>query len=195
MNLPNQLTVLRLFLTFVFLAVLSLSFPHSRTIALLIFVIAAVTDFLDGHIARKYDLTTSFGKLMDPLADKILMTAGFVMLAVSGHIPGWIVVVILAREFMVTGLRLVASAEGMVLAAENLGKYKTTIQIVTVIYFLLVLAAREEGSILGFLAPLFENRILGPGILGQVLIWGSLILTLLSGVSYLWKNRQLLGDC
>ena len=140
--MPNQLTVLRLILTFVFLVVMTLVFPHSKTISLLVFSIAALTDFLDGYLARKHDLITSFGKLMDPLADKILMAAGFVMLAATGHIPAWIVVVILAREFMVTGLRLVASAEGVVLAAENLGKYKTTIQIVTILYFLLMLAGR-----------------------------------------------------
>ncbi|MDF1752588.1 MAG: CDP-diacylglycerol--glycerol-3-phosphate 3-phosphatidyltransferase [Verrucomicrobiales bacterium] len=195
MNIPNQLTVFRLALSFVFLATMSVNFPHSKTLSLLVFGIAAFTDFLDGHLARKHNLITSFGKLMDPLADKVLMAAGFIMLIATGYLPAWIVVVILSREFMVTGLRLVASADGLVLAAENLGKYKTTIQIVTVIYFLLMLAANEGGSFLGFLSPLFENKILGPGILGQVLIWGSLFLTLLSGFNYVWKNRQLLSDC
>lgn len=195
MNIPNQLTVLRLILTFVFLATMTMIFPHCKTVSLIVFVIAAITDFLDGYLARKHNLITSFGKLMDPLADKVLMAAGFIMLISTGYVPAWIVVVILTREFLVTGLRLVASAEGMVLAAENLGKYKTTIQIVTIIYFLLMLAAREPGSLLGFFAPLFEIKILGPGILGQVLIWGSLFLTLLSGLSYVWKNRQLLRDC
>ena len=144
MNLPNQLTVARLILTFVFVALLSLEdLSWSKTAALFVFAIAAITDFLDGYIARKHNLVTNFGKLMDPLADKVLMCAGFVLLTRLELIPAWIVVVILSREFMVTGLRLLASAEGVVLAAENLGKYKTIFQIVTVIYFLLFLAAKE----------------------------------------------------
>ena len=125
MNLPNQLTVARLALTLVFVGVLSIDgLPHAGTIALAVFSIAAYTDLLDGQIARARNLITNFGKLMDPLADKVLMCAGFVMLCEEGFIPAWIVVLILAREFLVTGLRLVASAEGIVLAAENLGKYK-----------------------------------------------------------------------
>lgn len=195
MNLPNRLTVLRLLLTFLFLATMTLSFPHGMTVSLIIFVIASVTDFLDGYIARKYNLITAFGKLMDPLVDKILMTGGFVMLTALGHMPAWIVVVILAREFMVTGLRLVASAEGKVLAAENLGKYKTIAQIITVIYFLLMLAATENNSLLGFLSPLADNLVLGVDSLGILLIWTSLVLTMLSGFNYMWKNRALLADC
>lgn len=193
MNLPNQLTVARLILSFVFVAFLSLEdLSWSKTAALVSFVIAAITDFLDGYLARKHNLVTNFGKLMDPLADKILMCAGFVLLTRLELIPAWIVVAILSREFMVTGLRLLASAEGVVLAAENLGKYKTIIQIVTVIYFLLFLAAKE--SLLGFLQPMFNAFYLGPDHLGVVLIWASLILTIWSGFSYLWKNRRLLGD-
>lgn len=195
MNLPNQLTILRLILTLVFLATMSMDFPLSKTVSLLIFSIASFTDFLDGYIARKYNLITNFGKLMDPLVDKILMTGGFVMLVASGHIPGWIIVIILAREFMVTGLRLIASAEGRVLAAENLGKYKTIIQIVTVIYFLLYLAATEAGSPFGVLAALFGAKLINPDTLGLFLVWGSLILTLLSGFNYTWKNRDLIKDC
>ena len=193
MNLPNQLTVARLILTFVFVALLSLEdLSWSKTAALVAFAIAAITDFLDGYLARKHNLVTNFGKLMDPLADKVLMCAGFVMLTRLELIPAWIVVVILSREFMVTGLRLLASAEGVVLAAENLGKYKTTIQIITVMYFLLFLAAKEP--LFGGLQPLFNAFYLGPDHLGMVLIWASLILTVWSGWSYLWKNRKLFGD-
>lgn len=193
MNLPNQLTVARLILTFIFVALLSLEdLSWSKTAALFVFAIAAITDFLDGYIARKHNLVTNFGKLMDPLADKVLMCAGFVLLTRLELIPAWIVVVILSREFMVTGLRLLASAEGVVLAAENLGKYKTIFQIVTVIYFLLFLAAKE--SLIGFLQPLFNAFYLGPDHLGMALIWTSLILTAWSGWSYLWKNRKLFGE-
>ena len=194
MNLPNKLTVARLVLSFVFVALLSIeSIPFGKTAALVVFCIAAITDFLDGYLARKHNLVTNFGKLMDPLADKILMCAGFVLLTRLELIPAWIVVVILSREFLVTGLRLLASAEGVVLAAENLGKYKTVFQIVTVIYFLLILAATE--SAFAWISPLFEIRLFSSAILGQLLIWVSLILTLLSGVSYVWKNRKILGDC
>ena len=194
MNLPNQLTVLRLILSFVFLGTMSLAFPHSKTVSLLIFAVAAITDFLDGYLARKHHLITAFGKLMDPLADKVLMAAGFIMLIPEGLVPAWIVVVILAREFLVTGLRLVASSEGLVLAAENLGKYKTIIQIVTILYFLICLASGENNSLIAFLGPLFETKITGPAVFGRILIWGSLFLTVLSGFNYLWKNRRLVGD-
>lgn len=193
MNLPNQLTVARLLLSFIFVAFLSLEdVPHSRTAALFAFVIAAITDFLDGYLARRDNLITNFGKLMDPLADKVLMCAGFVLLTRLELIPAWIVVAILTREFLVTGLRLLASAEGVVLAAENLGKYKTTIQIVTVIYFLFFLAAREP--LFGGLKPLFDAFYLGPNYLGQALIWASLVLTIWSGTSVVWRNRKLLRD-
>lgn len=194
MNLPNQLTVARLLLTFVFVAVLSIDgVPHAGTAALLVFSVAAYTDFLDGHLARKHNLITNFGKLMDPLADKILMCAGFVLLSEQGFIAAWIVVAILSREFLVTGLRLVASAEGVVLAAEGLGKYKTIFQIVTVIYFLLVLAAREP--LFAWLNPVLDVRLFSPALLGTALVWVSLVLTMVSGISYVWKNRQILADC
>jgi CDP-diacylglycerol--glycerol-3-phosphate 3-phosphatidyltransferase len=194
MNLPNKLTVARLVLTFVFVGLLTVEGSgFTKTLALLVFTVAAFTDFLDGHLARKHGLITNFGKLMDPLADKVLMCAGFVMLTELGLIPAWIVILILSREFLVTGLRLVASAEGVVLAAENLGKYKTTAQIVTVIYFLLFLASTEAAF--GWLKPFFDAFYFGPDHLGTLLVWISLILTLWSGISYVWKNRKLLADC
>ena len=193
MNLPNQLTVARLFLSFVFVALLSIEGEWMKTAALVAFVIAAITDFLDGHIARKHNLITNFGKLMDPLADKVLMCAGFVLLTRLELIPAWMVVMILSREFLVTGLRLLASAEGVVLAAENLGKYKTIMQIVTVIYFLLYLATTDAW--LNFIEPIFDSFYLGPDHLGMLLNWISLILTLWSGCSYVWKNRKMLADC
>lgn len=193
MNLPNQLTVLRLALTFVFVGLLSVEFPGSRSAALVVFGVAAFTDFLDGHLARKRGLITSFGKLMDPLADKVLMCAGFVLLVAQGLIPAWVVVLILGREFLVTGLRLLATAEGVVLAAENLGKHKTIWQIVTVVYFLVYLASSEAPF--AWMRWLFAWTPTGPSVAGQILIWLSLALTLLSGLSYAWKNRQMLADC
>ncbi len=193
MNVPNQLTVLRLILTFVIVGVMSSTFPHQYSIALLLFVIASITDFLDGYLARKYNLITNFGKLMDPLADKVLMCGGFVLLTELDLMPAWVVVVILAREFLMTGLRLVASAEGKILAAENLGKHKTTWQIITIIYFLLFLASTEP--MLNWTKPMFDWKPTSPAVLGQILIYLSLALTMLSGFNYVRKNRSLLADC
>ncbi len=194
MNLPNHLTIARLVLTFVFVAVMSIDgIPHAGTAALVIFAVAAYTDFLDGHIARKHNLVTNFGKLMDPLADKVLMGAGFVILCEQGFFPAWMVVLILAREFLVTGLRLVASAEGVVLAAEGLGKYKTGAQIAAIIYFLVVVASQDPG--MAWIGPLLDVPVLSPAVLGQLFIWSSLVLTVVSGLSYLWNNRRLLADC
>ncbi len=193
MNLPNKLTSARLILTMVFVAVLALPIPHKFSVGLVLFSIASFTDFLDGHYARKYGLITTFGKLMDPLADKILMCSAFVVLCERGLIPAWIVVVILGREFLVTGIRLVATSQGAVLAADSLGKLKTVFQISTVIYLLVFLASEEPA--LGFIAPLFEVQILGTEILGRVLIGLSLLTTVISGINYLLNNRQLLEDC
>jgi CDP-diacylglycerol---glycerol-3-phosphate 3-phosphatidyltransferase len=189
-NLPNQLTLARFVLALLFVATLSFSFPYSRTLALLLFGTAALTDFLDGHLARKRGLITNFGKLMDPLADKVLMCAGFVMMVELHLIEGWIIIIILSREFLVTGLRLIASAEGKVLAAESLGKHKTTWQIVTIIYFLLLLASSEP--IFAWIRPAFRTPFTSPPILGTFLIGVSLLLTLWSGFAFAIKNRALL---
>lgn len=192
MNLPNQLTLARLVLSFLFVALLSIEgLPLSKSLALLCFALAAITDFFDGYLARKHNLVTNFGKLMDPLADKIMMCAGFVLLVHWDMIPAWVVVTIIAREFLVTGMRLLATAEGKVVAAENLGKYKTTIQIITVIYFLIFLATKEPW--LQWLRPVFEITALGPDVLGTILIWASLIMTIWSGWSCVWKNREVVS--
>lgn len=190
MNLPNQLTVARLVITLFFVTVLSLDFPHAFTIGLALFVVAAITDYLDGRIARERDLITNFGKLMDPLADKVLVSAAFVMLCATGLFPAWILVVILAREFLVTGLRLVASSQGVVLAADALGKWKTITQMVTAIYFLLFLATHEP--LCQFLQPVFQTAPLGPHQLGLLLAMLTLLTTVVSGWNYVWNNRTLI---
>ena len=193
MNLPNQLTTARLLLTIVFVAVLALPIPHKFTIGLAIFSIASFTDFLDGHYARKFGLITTFGKLMDPLADKILMCSAFVVLCEERLIPAWVVVIILSREFLVTGIRLVATSQGAVLAADKLGKLKTIFQITTIVYLLILLSADE--TVLAFLAPVFEFKPLGYEILGIILIALSLLTTVVSGLNYMIANRELLADC
>ena len=119
MNLPNKLTSARLALTLIFVAVLALPLPYKFSIGLALFSVASFTDFLDGYYARKYELITTFGKLMDPLADKILMCSAFVVLCQERLVAAWVVVIIIAREFLVTGIRLVATSQGMVLAADK----------------------------------------------------------------------------
>ena len=193
MNLPNQLTVGRFALTAVFVGLLSSrSIPCGKSWALVAFAAAAITDFLDGHLARKHGTITNFGKLLDPVADKVLMAAGFVMLVGFDLIPAWIVVAILGREFLVTGIRLLASAEGHVLAAEKLGKHKTTWQIVTLVYFLAFLASGDPPW--APVAAVFQWRLARPEILGEALLYTSLVLTMWSGWSVAWNSRQLLRE-
>ncbi|MBU6302980.1 MAG: CDP-diacylglycerol--glycerol-3-phosphate 3-phosphatidyltransferase [Verrucomicrobia bacterium] len=193
MNLPNQLTVARLGLTGLFVFLLSEErIPHGKTLALLTFGIAAFTDFLDGYLARKHSLITNFGKLMDPLADKILMASGFVMLVGLGLIEAWMVVAILSREFLVTGLRLLATAQGKVLAAENLGKHKTAWQIITLLYFLAYLASAEP--LLSPVAGVLHWPPASPAVAGRLLLLVSLVLTVWSGLSFAWKSRRILGE-
>ena len=185
MNLPNKLTIARLFLTALFVAAMSVPWlPQRYTLALALFLIAAITDFLDGYLARRSDLVTDFGKLMDPLADKILTGSVFIILSAEGLIPAWCTILIISREFLVTGLRLIASSQGSVVSADRLGKWKTTLQIITACYFLVSLG-REEW-LLRILAPLYTLPALG-----AVLIAATVIITTVSGLTYLRNNRQL----
>src|ERR1700688_5267508 len=145
MNWANRLTLSRLVLTVVFVAALNSSWQYGRTLALVVFLLAGVSDFIDGEIARRYGVITNFGKLMDPLVDKIMMAAAFISLVPLKVIPAWAATTVVARDFLITGLRLMASAKGQVLPAERLGKHKTSWQIVTVVFFLILLSARELG--------------------------------------------------
>ncbi len=198
MNLPNKLTVSRLVLTGVFVACFYLPITNPVSIALLIFSIASITDYLDGHLARKYNLVTNFGKLFDPLADKILIVAAFILLAADKTIPeaermpAWIAIAILAREFFVTGIRLIAAGQGVVLAAEKLGKHKMTWQIITVIYFMLHIASNEP--MFAFMKPVFSITAFSPKWLGNFCLYFTTFLTIASGFSYFWKNRKLFAD-
>lgn len=189
MNLPNRLTLARFFLTLGFVTMLSGDWRFGHTAALVLFVVAVVTDYADGAIARRYGLVTDFGKLMDPLVDKIMMAGAFICLVPGGIIPAWAVVVIISREFLITGLRLLAASKGIVLPAEAIGKHKTGWQIATVMFFLLVLSAQEFPRLIPS-APVF-NALQHYG--GDGLIAVSLVLTVYSGIGYLWKNRALLA--
>ncbi|MCX6967230.1 MAG: CDP-diacylglycerol--glycerol-3-phosphate 3-phosphatidyltransferase [Verrucomicrobia bacterium] len=190
MNLPNRLTLARFFLTLGFVAALSVDWQYGHTLALLLFIAGSITDYADGYIARRYQLVTDFGKLMDPLVDKIMIAGAFICLVPppSRAIPAWAVVVIISREFLITGLRLLAASKGVVLPAEALGKHKTGWQIATVIFFLTILAAQEFDG-LGLSSALLDQA---QSRLGTPLIGIALGLTLYSGVGYLWKNRELL---
>src|SRR5438034_1926279 len=136
MHLANRITLCQFGLTFVFVVALNSSWQYARTTALTIFLIAGLTDFIDGEIARRYGVITNFGKLMDPLVDKIMMAAAFISLVPLKAVPAWAATTVVARDFLVTGLRMMASAKGRILPAERLGKQKTSWQIITIIFFL-----------------------------------------------------------
>src|SRR5215213_2492278 len=131
MNWANRLTLSRLGLTVLFVLALNSEWPFGRTLALVLFVVAGITDFVDGEVARRYQYVTNFGKLMDPLVDKVMMSAAFISLVPLKAIPAWAATIIVSRDFLITGLRLLASAQGRVLPSETLGKHKTSWQIVT----------------------------------------------------------------
>ena len=191
MNLPNRLTVGRLFLTVLFVGTLSIGFPYHYTLALILFVLAATTDYFDGEIARRYALVTDFGKLMDPLVDKIMTTAAFVCLVSLKAIPAWVAIIVIVREFLITGLRLLAVSQGRVLAADRIGKHKTSWQIATVLFFLGLLTIQELGHSR-------SQDAVGPGSLlwsyGGWTVCGIAVgLTLYSGLDYLWRHRAMLN--
>src|SRR5213594_3267100 len=152
MNWANRITLSRLALTVFFVVALNSSWQYARTAALVIFLIAGLTDFIDGEIARRYGVITSFGKLMDPLVDKIMVAAAFISLVPLKAVPAWAATAVVARDFLITGLRLMASAKGRILPAESLGKQKTSWQVITVLFFLGLFSASElrfanEGSV------------------------------------------------
>jgi CDP-diacylglycerol--glycerol-3-phosphate 3-phosphatidyltransferase len=193
MNLPNKLTLSRLVLTVAFLVVLFLrtQIAFSETIALLLFSAASLTDYFDGKIARRDKLITNFGILMDPLADKILVCSAFIAFVGLGWIEAWMVVIIVARELAITGLRLLAASKNLVLAAEGFGKHKTISQIVAILA-ILVLYSYGQWGVVGRYS--FGLNIFGmPWIewFRPLSVWVAVILTFTSGALYLWRNRQL----
>ena len=177
MNLPNKLTILRvIMIPFFLVALLVDGIPAGKWVALAIFIIASFTDMLDGKIARKYNLITNFGKFMDPLADKLLVSAALIALIPLGKIPAWIVIVIISREFIIRGFRLIASDNGIVIAASYWGKIKTVTQMVMIV----------------LLIADFSNSIID--VLETVFIYLALALTVISLLDYLIKNKNVLKD-
>lgn len=178
MNLPNKLTIFRVVLIpfFVFFLLYPGFEGYGNYIATVIFIGASLTDFADGKIARKYNLVTNFGKFMDPLADKLLVCVAMICLIETGQLASWIVIVIISREFIISGFRLVASDNGVVIAANYWGKFKTTFQMLMII--VLVLDINH---------PVFD-------LLGVVLTYIALLLTIISLVDYVWKNKDVLKE-
>jgi CDP-diacylglycerol---glycerol-3-phosphate 3-phosphatidyltransferase len=191
MNLANRLTVARLFFTFIFVGALSADWPYGKTIGFVLFLLAGITDYADGKIARHFSMVTDFGKLMDPLVDKIMIVSAFICLVPLGAIPAWAVIVVISREFLITGMRMLALSKGRVLPAESMGKHKTVWQIITVIFFLGLLSFRELRNLRG---PLPATWYCSDAwsYAGIFLITSALGFTLYSGFGYLWKNRALL---
>ena len=176
MNLPNKLTILRMIMIvpFVVFMLVPVGGAAGKWIALALFVIASLTDLLDGKIARKYNLVTTFGKFMDPLADKLLVCSALICLVELGRIPAWIVIIIISREFIISVFRLVASDKGVVIAASWWGKFKTTFQMVMIVLMIADIAALS--------------------IVTQIVMWIALILTVVSLIDYLVKNKDVMKD-
>ena len=183
MNLPNKLTLLRIVLIVPFLAVLYLELPGASYIALAIFIAASLTDMLDGRIARQRNLVTDFGKFADPLADKMLVTAAMLWFVERGQMPAWAVLIVIVREFAVSGLRMVASDQGRVIAAGWSGKVKTAATMVCIVVMLLLQPVWLTESPDGWVRPL-----------NTVCIAVIVVTTIYSGVEYFSKNRDCLRD-
>lgn len=165
LNLANKLTILRMLLIPVFLVLIEVKIPFGVYLATLIFILASITDKLDGYIARSRNQVTNLGKFLDPLADKLLIVTALVSLVEMGKLPAWMVMIIIAREFAITGLRAIAASQGIIIAASRWGKLKTTLQIVAII------------------AALISIPYYG------ILIWVAVFITIISGVDYIYKNR------
>ena len=175
MNLPNKLTMFRVILIPFFVLFMLVDITTvDKWIALAIFIVASLTDLLDGKIARKYNLVTNFGKFMDPLADKLLVCSALICLVELAKLPAWMVIVIIAREFIISGFRLIASDNGVVIAASYWGKFKTTFQMVMICLLIADIAAI--------------------GIITNVIVWIALILTVVSLIDYLVKNKDIMKE-
>ena len=200
MNLPNKLTVVRMVLVPFFVAALLLSKTNDslKWVALALFVIASLTDFADGYIARKYNLITNFGKFMDPLADKLLVCSALIAMSSLGVIPAWITIVIIAREFIISGFRLIAAEKGVVIAASMWGKFKTTFQMVMLCVQMIVMDYYSSVNVRLAAMDLYPYNI--PSfyrvmmVIGNVTMYIALVLTVVSLVDYLIKNKDVLKD-
>ena len=190
MNLPNKLTLLRFALVPVFMVFMYTSNPYSYLIALIVFAVASFTDFLDGNIARKYNMVTDFGKFMDPLADKLLTTVALIYLCLNGMCHEVVICIVLAREFAVSGIRLIAAANpagSKVIAAGMMGKAKTVLQMIASMLGLLGMALFAMGAI-----PMTTMAVIA--LVTNVLMWLMAVLTVVSGMQYIMPNIDLIKN-
>lgn len=198
MNLPNKLTLSRVIMVpfFVVFILLVPKFLYFKWIALAIFIIASLTDLLDGKIARKYNLVTNFGKFTDPLADKLLVCSALIAMSSLGVIPAWITIVIIAREFIISGFRLIAAEKGVVIAASMWGKWKTTFQMVMLCVQMVVMDqyvsvnGNNAADGLYVVTPFYQVLMM----IGSITMYIALILTVVSLIDYLLKNKDVLKD-
>ncbi len=177
MNIANKVTMVRVFLVPIFIFSYYYNINNQQTLTAIIFIIASLTDALDGYLARSKNLVTNFGKFIDPLADKILTATALILLVEAGKVAGWIVVIIIAREFTITGFRILAAAEGITIAASPLGKIKTISQLFAIILLLL-----DNTVFINFNIPM-----------DYLMLYVSLIFTVLSGIDYIYKNLSVLN--
>lgn len=184
MNLPNKLSLLRMCMIPFFVVFGLMTAQWAQIVALVIFIVASLTDMLDGKIARKYNLVTNFGKFIDPIADKLLVMSALIVLVEQGRMPGWVCIVMLAREFLISGFRLVAADSGKVIAAGWLGKVKTVLQMAAVILLLLLTPAGENAPLLGNTGILIAN----------IVTYAAAAMTIWSGVDYIVKNFDCISD-
>jgi len=191
MNLPNSISLFRLVLTAVFCVAASAEGVVGYSIALAAFVLGAFSDWLDGYLARKLGLVTSLGKLLDPLADKILVCSGFVYLSAKGLCPVWVTALIIGREFLVTGIRQIAVEEGKVIAADHLGKWKTTFQLIFIITALVHLTFESVVST-NIVVTSLQYLTDKDHILFPLSLWPAVVLTVVSGWSYFWKSKEMI---
>lgn len=190
MNLPNKLTIIRFILTPIFMALMMINFPYHYFVAFLVFIAASITDYFDGKIAREQNLITDFGKFLDPIADKALTTAAFIVfcfLRIGSGIE-WVLFIILLREFVVTSVRLAASSNGKVVAANMWGKAKTVLQMVTICTLIFFMGVFES-----FAKVIPAVCITAFGIVATVLLWITAVLTLIAGVTYIIDNKEFIN--
>ncbi len=202
LNLPNKLTLGRIAAAPVLVICLLSETVWGQYLALLVFIAAALTDYWDGKLAREKNLVTNFGKIMDPLADKLLMTTVFISFVQLGYAPAWMVILIIGREFAITGLRVLAAMEGRDISSSTSGKHKTVSQIVAV---LIILVVNVIVSSLRAWAPPWEYALMSMGVIGEIMLYlayylpyagmfVAAVLSLYSGLDYLVKNRELFQD-
>lgn len=192
MNLPNKLTVLRIILVPFFVLFLLADFKFHNIFALVLFIVASITDTLDGKIARKNNLVTDFGKFADPLADKILVISALICFVELGIISSWLVIIVLFREFSVISIRLVASSKGKVVAANIWGKAKTVSQMIAVILTIVLLACADIVAMFNGNAQSFA---LISKVVSSISLWISTVLVIVSGVVYIVDNKEFIADC